>query len=339
MAKNVRQHYVPQSYLRRFTEDGEKLYVYDKFERKNFGPIKVVNVAQERYFYDISLEGSQDSGANPAPHLEERALSELESAFNNVIATAIAFVRGDGPALTLDEIQTMSLCVAVQLMRTRTYRNVLTQAMRKLTEASLNSALKLAKPALAEQLRVVTKEYSREEEAALHGRHMWNLDLVASVAAVLNRYIWFYGVNTSEMRFYTSDTPVVIRTTREKAEFAPRPDIGPAFERAIDIVVELNAPHWNAKGAQIIFPLNSEHALILSERSHFQFWEKRDSERLPLGVADVRSYNELQVMQSYRQVYCSTRDFDIADAICNAQPEVCSPDQERVQVNTWEWNS
>ena len=53
MSKVKREHYVPQAYLRGFTEDGEHLFVFDKSTKTRFGT-SVSRIACERYFYDLS---------------------------------------------------------------------------------------------------------------------------------------------------------------------------------------------------------------------------------------------------------------------------------------------
>ncbi|HTU91364.1 MAG TPA: DUF4238 domain-containing protein, partial [Gemmataceae bacterium] len=52
MQKRKRQHYVPQSYLRRFCKDGQQLFAFDKTNRKSV-QTSVANVALEHYFYDM----------------------------------------------------------------------------------------------------------------------------------------------------------------------------------------------------------------------------------------------------------------------------------------------
>jgi len=49
----TKQHYVPQLHLERFTTNGEKLYVYDKFSKKSL-PANKRDIAEENYFYNIS---------------------------------------------------------------------------------------------------------------------------------------------------------------------------------------------------------------------------------------------------------------------------------------------
>src|SRR5690606_12590554 len=55
MTKPKNHHYVPQSYLRRFSFDETQVHVFDKFTRRSF-PTNVKNVASETYFHDVPEE-------------------------------------------------------------------------------------------------------------------------------------------------------------------------------------------------------------------------------------------------------------------------------------------
>ena len=90
MSKVKREHYVPQAYLRGFTEDGEHLFVFDKSTKTRFGT-SVSRIACERYFYDLSdkqhpvlsYSGLQSEGIEIAFPLNSRyILAMLERTFH-----------------------------------------------------------------------------------------------------------------------------------------------------------------------------------------------------------------------------------------------------------------
>src|SRR5260221_12143884 len=60
------QHFVPQLYLKRFTENGKRLHVFDKFRQISF-PANVHTVGSKSRFYDWTQE-----------HVES-VLAELEN--------------------------------------------------------------------------------------------------------------------------------------------------------------------------------------------------------------------------------------------------------------------
>ncbi len=52
MGQHKKQHYVQQSYLRRFSPNEKQIYVYDKVLGKEFLN-GILDVAQESYFYRL----------------------------------------------------------------------------------------------------------------------------------------------------------------------------------------------------------------------------------------------------------------------------------------------
>jgi len=84
------QHFVPQSYLRRFSQEKarKRVYAYDKVLRKSLGLVGIRDVASKSFFYDIPLTAIKDS-FNMDPHLEEKALQVLENQLNSAIEVGL----------------------------------------------------------------------------------------------------------------------------------------------------------------------------------------------------------------------------------------------------------
>jgi Protein of unknown function (DUF4238) len=55
MDETKNQHYVPQAYLNRSTDDGQRVWVYDMVEGKVFRS-HVRNITSLRFFYDMPRE-------------------------------------------------------------------------------------------------------------------------------------------------------------------------------------------------------------------------------------------------------------------------------------------
>ena len=118
MNKVKRQHYVPEFYLRRFTNDGEHIFVYDKVNNKIFNT-NVSNVASEGYFYDIDWHGEL---SDLDPQLIEKELSRIESLFSSNIDEIIREVdeRKDFSAIDLNILGNF---IVIQWLRTRSFRD------------------------------------------------------------------------------------------------------------------------------------------------------------------------------------------------------------------------
>lgn len=89
MRRSKKQHFVPQSALRRFSQDGEKLVVFDKI-RQEVRIANIRDVAQQRYFYDIPEEAVPIELAEKFDRqMIERRLGVLESDFNAIVNQVI----------------------------------------------------------------------------------------------------------------------------------------------------------------------------------------------------------------------------------------------------------
>ena len=72
-----KQHYVPRYYLRRFTEEGERLWV-DDLARKRRYKSNVGDVCEENYFYEMLAEPTAWHGSIILPGKIEKRLSQIE---------------------------------------------------------------------------------------------------------------------------------------------------------------------------------------------------------------------------------------------------------------------
>lgn len=331
------QHFVPQSYLRRFSPDKnrKRVYAYDKVLGRSLGLVGIRSVASKPFFYDIPLDAIKQ-GFNMDPHLEEKALQSLESQFNEVIEVGIRVANG--AVANLEQRRMMSLCIAVQLIRTLDYRKNIVEAMERLFEAAMDSALELAKPELASKVRAKAN-YDEQAASLLHADFMWNPDFVCKIAAVLYHRIWVVGVNDTSIPLYTSDTPVVLESHKQRGSFIPDPSKGPAFSKAIDMVIESRLPSIGEEGVELVFPLSPKCALIILENKHFKYLEKNQGKRYSLQPTDIIRLNSLQVLRSSRQIYSVSNDFSLTEKLCSDHPEICSEIKDSVKIEKWRWEA
>ena len=171
----------------------------------------------------------------------------------------------------------------------------------------------------------------------LHAELMWDPEFVSRIAVVLYHRIWIVGVNDTSIPLYTSDTPVVLQAHKQRENFIPDPSKGPAFSKAIDVVIESKRPGIESEGVELVFPLSPKCALIILESKHFKYLEKNQGKRYSLQPADIIRLNSLQVLESNRQVYSVSSDFGLAEKLCNDQPDICSENKDNVTVEKWRW--
>ncbi len=83
MSTKKKQHFVPQLHLTRFTYDGERIYVYDRFNQ-NSSTTNKRDIAEENAFYNIPDELITTDFANLRiyPQMVEDLLAGIEGSIS-----------------------------------------------------------------------------------------------------------------------------------------------------------------------------------------------------------------------------------------------------------------
>jgi len=305
MPKAKKQHYVPQFYLKRFTQDGKQLFVFDKFARTTFKS-NISNVASERYFYDIPHGIAAE---DVDPQSVEKVLSNIEADFSNVIEDVLRTADGR-ERIDCDQKLAMAFFITIQILRTQEFRSLYTELVEKGAKAVLDKIVQVKMSDVSpDEYRV---QFNQKTASLEQAKFMFNPAILNGLVQVLNNHIWIVGTNETTQPLYTSDSPVVKRA-HKKHPF-------------------VSCSGLASEGIEIAFPITPKHVLILCERTLFRHYAKWDCKSMSLDADNVTYYNCLQVFQSYRQLYCPSNEFSLAEGICNEHPEVCTPDRTRIQV-------
>ena len=132
------QHYVPQSYLRRFATGGGQVYVFDKSQAKQFKS-NIKNVASERYFYDLPAdEADKDADLQRL----EKIFQKVEDRFIIAVDEAFALVA-EGRNMMPEHKTALFHFLHVQQMRTRRSRNHQKEMIDKMLTNLAEAQLKL----------------------------------------------------------------------------------------------------------------------------------------------------------------------------------------------------
>ncbi|MCJ7667075.1 MAG: DUF4238 domain-containing protein [Anaerolineae bacterium] len=305
MSRAVKQHYVPQFYLKRFTQDSEQLFVFDKFTKTSFRT-NIGNIAGERCFYDIP-PGIVAEDVDP--QIVEKTFSELETYFSNAVDDLLRTVDA-GKKIDSDQKQDISLLIMIQYFRTPEFRTLYTALVEQGAKALLDMMVKIEMPGVSPD-----KYYVRLDEKKLlleQAMFMFDPTTLNVFVRALTNHIWLVGVNETRQPLYTSDSPVVKKAHTQ------------------------HPPGFASEGIEIAFPITPKHVLVLCERTFFRTLAKLDCRSVSLKAGNVTYYNSLQVFQSYRQIYCPSDKFSLARKICKKHPEVCTPGRTRFQIHMGE---
>ena len=310
-----KQHYVSQFYLNEFADAHHQLYVFDKFERRSYRT-QVGNIANERYFYDFPQDDNSDSdgisdadvqisykykGDMPNAQVIEDTLSVLEGDYSTAFRD-IQQTIADRKPLSLKQKHILSHFIAVQYRRTPEHR-------RLLMEASEKFVAKLWEKTHTDHPPIRVK-FNPKYASLAQAVDMFDPFANTKLIQILMSHIWMIGLNESDTPLYTSDQPVVKMSRRDLQGFG-------------------------SLGIQITLPLTAKNVLLLCDRREFLpiVLVGYEDSYLPLDSEDVKHYNSLQVLDSYRQIYCPIGDFLFATEFCAEHPAVCTPKQSRIEVS------
>ena len=299
------QHYVPQFYLRGFTNASGQMFCFDKVTDKSH-PTSTAAAAQEPYFYEIPPGSFRD--VNVPVNTVEKALSVVERTWAPLHAALINSADAGRISATLT-IEYAPFLV-MQWMRTKTYRDTMHEITQKSMQALADDLVEVNFPGVKKPKVTV----GDNGMAAMHSQKIFDREEVEGMSDDLERHYWVVGINNTEHLFYTSDHPVVRRgnQTQEGRRLVGVRDLGIEFA----------------------FPLDSTHILLILERTYFADWRKYDNRAISLSSEQVRDYNGLQVMRSSQRVFCADDDFDLAREVCAVHPKIRDPKRRRVLVET-----
>lgn len=301
--RTKQEHYVPQSYLRRFTIDGKSIHVLDKPDLRTF-TTNVRNIAGETGFYDLPSERAEGMGIDP--QVAEKELSELEQGFNVAVGTVLERAdAGDPTILDAHLRRNLAHFLVLQNLRTRERRSATRQMIQKLGEALVERHPDLDGSA-------ISAEADEQWLSLFQTAQLFNPKMLRVLASALLDHIWYLGRSPTEGVLYTSDHPFVRRAHYQQSHMS---NLGLA-----------------SPGIELACPLSPSYVLVLIDRIAFCKYEDIDNKVLGLEADNITYYNSLQVFQSYRQVYCSANAFELALRICRERPFVRDPDRKRVIV-------
>jgi Protein of unknown function (DUF4238) len=183
-------HYVPQFYLRRFTDASGQLWLWDRDGDRVFRT-RLNRVAAENNFYwheELAALGHD-------PLVMEKQFSELEGEVALITGQWLDWLRVMKPMEKVEvpniNRELVSLYIALQFLRTADARDILA--------------------AFAEQ-KVYRTPVSEAEKRLLHLEMLWKGSIYEALAERIRNATWLFGRNTTATPFITSDNPVAFRT-------------------------------------------------------------------------------------------------------------------------------
>lgn len=311
MSEHKKQHYVQQSYLRRFSLNGTQISVFDKILNRAFSN-SIGAVAQESHFYRLP-EGLMDENGLPIeldPLFVEKWFQTIEQDFNVAIETLVDLPPDED--IGLDVRTSLAEPIAIQYLRTRAFRNTIIDGAEQFIGELMGELIRLNFD--EEHLKYAPKvKYSDKVAGLMQTQIILDSERMAEMAGILQEHVWTLLINETDHPFYTSDTPVVLHNHLARPRF--RPGLGLA-----------------SAGIEIAFPLSSRRLLSIRDRKAFPPTVAQPENKLePVRPENVEFYNSLQVLKCERQIYCEKADWDLAEDMICENPRL-SELQSRIAV-------
>ncbi len=306
MTRTKKQHFVPQFYLRAFSDGAAaRLWCYDKVLDKCWrGNVK--DVAQEHDFNEYSA--TSDASNRETYQMIEKGLAEVESKAAAKISALIG--RGmstgtDGPAIVTPALKRDLGCfMALQMLRTKEAR-VRTREMITKVRGKVREAVQELRPALqfAETNYEPSEDYLRYQHLATMFQEAIEL------TSVFENKTWTFCV-TDSGNLWTSDHPVIFDALQ------------PPWEKCQE---EIDSPN-----VVVMFPLSPKLIVRLYERE--RCGAEADGKVYSMRDDAVKRANQFQLGQCYRQIYSSADDLQLAQSLAKWQPGFCNTERDRVDL-------
>lgn len=308
---HVKQHFIPQCYLRNFSENDKFVFVYSKKNKNKGYPQSIAKTACQDYFYTIpekyiNQEFFEGIDGN---YIEKKILAEniesLYSDFLSKIIQAASVWTSRNESLEIfntKERDLFAALIAIQYLRMPNIRNMYWFAQRK-AQKERNEIVSAMKKAYGNLDCNEAIALDREDDYAsvLHSEIFLDETLIADIQDHLIKKIWKYKIAIDDAVF-TSDNPILLK---------PHLQNQPAFYDG-----------FGMRGVEIIFPISKNILLTIWDEETF-YDNKIENDKFSfLTDAELRQYNCYQYIWANDEVYSSKIDFKLIELLKLANGDI-----------------
>lgn len=292
-----------------------------------------MDVAMENYFYDIDFTELINQAENSETiksdlinivegnswddvlvhldpkHMEKSFLAPLEKVYSELLKLLIEKSYGGNKWIiencrccSENEKLLMSFFIAIQLIRTKHFRETVSDTIEKTLQALINKGL-IYNSVQGEEHSEIVVESNKDFVKLQHSQMMLDAETTINIAETLNDHIWvMYIIRDNDKVFYTSDNPIA-RIPHIKNQY-------------------ISYSGLKSKGIEILFPVTPKMLLGMYDR---ETYEKAFSDRMFMAVESdeqIDYFNRALIAYSYRCLFSQTDDFSLAYKMCKEFPDL-----------------
>ena len=266
MAEYKKQHYVPQHFLRNFS-DGNRTVAYNIENEKEYPPTPVANLCYENYFYD-------DDGEI------EQVLSELEGTHASVLRK----LTSNRNLNQLDRNEENNLLSFITLQSARTKADRIDQEEQM--QALVTHIAKIDAEQGGEMTsEIVDKLKERKIRVKDDGMHTYSMLVAHSSIPLITDLNGVLIENKTETQFITSDRPIIKDNPKFKGK----------RER---FLVGFQCP-----GLQIFCPLSPQSYLMLYDPNWYLLNSNKERRVSIQSKDQIDSLNKMQLIYANESVF------------------------------------
>lgn len=225
--KKRNQHWIPQSYLRGFTIEGEKslIWEYDKTEGTvSKSPVSVRKICSRNYYYSQKDENGKDDHVRM-----ENGLGKIESVAARIIAKIQPQASSGKIYLSGYDRGTLAFFIGLLFTRGPNFRDGVSEFHKQVVEKTtkiLYESGKLPEPPEILKTLIDEKGTNTVVKAAIlpHVSLGPMIQIAEQIGRALLGKVWSYYTPADGMKFVTSDNPVHFCLPDK----CPKMTIGPA---------------------------------------------------------------------------------------------------------------
>lgn len=309
--EHVRQHYIPQCYLRNFSDNGKFVFVYSKTNKKKGYAQSIAITAYKDYFYAIpekylNRELSTDIDNN---YIEKKVLAEnIESLYSELLdkilqaASVWHTSEEKEEVLNIKERDLFAALIAIQYLRMPNIRDKYLEAQQK-AQKERNEIVAAFKKVYEDIDCSEAIALNRDDDYApvMHSELFLDEELIASIQDQLIKKIWRYRIATNGTVF-TSDNPILLKPHLKNQS---------AYYEGFAM-----------KGVEIIFPISKNVVLTIWDEELFADYTIENNKFSILTDAELQQYNCYQYIWSNDEVFSANSDFKLIEHLKLANGDI-----------------